>query len=681
MRFDRRHYSIGVSLSVAALAANAVWLRAPWLGVPALIVAFAFMGAAVAARVSSDGAQSLLRGALAVVAAWTVAGAGLLFLWRFGVAEQLALAAAFAIAGFFLFAKSPVKIGVPQVTLPRTLGSWLPAFVGLVALIWAATILFTTSSFEAIRSPWEVLSPLFLPLLGVTAFMTVVIAARHDGRGIAAILATAILGLGLVVSAQVYAIGYGFDPFIHEAAMREVATHGLVMPKTPYYLGQYADLVPLATLGGLDLHLLNRFAGPLVGLLALVIAAATVAAVAETPVALAVILAAAAPLGHWIATTPQGVAEAFALLAVALAWAAAKKKDGWTLPFLLALASSAAHPIAGIPALGAVLMMWMVSGQSRKLLAPGSWLVALALVLFPAAAFLAQSGLGAFVMPDGAKARLLALFTAAFGTTTATTFSATRTLLYAGRAAAPFAILALAIAAAWRPRTKSDRALFLSSAATATGGVLLAGAVSLPGVIAYEQAIFPARFLSVAGILLLPLALDAAVRGASCAVRSRIGLLSVSFILSCLLVASVYLAYPRLDPEDRTSGRAVSAATVAAAAFLHDQGIGGVVLADQTLAAADIWRYGFFRYAKGEYWISHPSGALGLYGYYLKATDGSPTRALMTEVMDAYGVNEVTLVLQRYWKNFRTTAQIAQASADDSWSIGDGAVLVFTWRR
>ena len=64
--------------------------------------------------------------------------------------------------------------------------------------------------------------------------------------------------LSFSVAAIVYKIGYGFDPFIHQATMELIDKKGVVTPKPFYYLGEYGLIVIFHKLTGISIYFLNN---------------------------------------------------------------------------------------------------------------------------------------------------------------------------------------------------------------------------------------------------------------------------------------------------------------------------------------------------------------------------------------------------------------------------------------
>lgn len=690
MRISKTQYITAIAASVALLAIDSAFVHSPLLGLPALVALVALLSLRAAQYVQADprapiGTRDLLVGTVALASAWGVLAAIAYYLYRFDVLTMWALAIVTAGAAAFLPGPS-FELKRPDLEGRARWSTLVAALVMLTSLFAAATVLYSSGTTEAIASPWSVVNPRFLPLLGIAAVAAAALALRRDGRPYAAAGAAAVLALGLSVAAFAYPLGYGFDPFVHEAAIREVTATGTVLPKTPYYVGAYVQIVSVERLGEIPLHWLMRFAGPIAGAMSLAAAASIVAMLAGSALLpIALLLSVLAPVGHFVMTTPQGIADGLALLAVALALVAASRGRDFVPAYVAALSSALTHPIAGVPALGLVAAAHLGSAyrlSNRRWLEAAAALAAIA--SFPTFAFLAQGTIGVSFDPAGGLARLSALAVAALRLPEASSLSSGRTLIYALRVIFPF----LLVGSAWygARRTGGDRRskswILAAAFASAIGGAAFAFLLALQGTIAEEALVFPLRFVSLAGIFLFPLALLAwleAARRLAVTVRGRA---TLAVALALIVPVAIYLAYPRTDPEDLSKGYNVSAATVSAMDLIDGLDKGDhVVLGNQTDAAAEIWRRGFSRYYDGEFFVANQAGAPGLYAYYLRAVEGQVTRDLMDEAMARYGVPEAFLVVHDYWHGSAQAIAEAQATADASYEIDGGKVWVFEYKR
>ena len=107
-------------------------------------------------------------------------------------------------------------------------------------------------------TPWEVVSPRFFFFFILSSGLLWFIVLKNSfTKKFKLSLISVHYFLILIVAVIVYKIGYGFDPFIHEATINLIVQNGVVTPKTPYYLGQYGFIVILNKCLGLSIALLN----------------------------------------------------------------------------------------------------------------------------------------------------------------------------------------------------------------------------------------------------------------------------------------------------------------------------------------------------------------------------------------------------------------------------------------
>ncbi|HJV33258.1 MAG TPA: hypothetical protein VJ694_04495, partial [Patescibacteria group bacterium] len=314
--------------------------------------------------------------------------------WTFGLLGALALVAVFGTVVYYAYKLDGVGLSCLLISLPWAVFAFTPfasskrerpeaepAAVekttpedSLSAVLLVLTVLCDAAALrwlvgartaEAIRTPWEAVPPIFFLWIGLASVCLVALAYRKRYPHLALGAASLHLFTLLAPAAVVYAVGYGFDPFVHQAAERLVAAAGEITPKTPYYVGQYALVTVIAKLFRVATESVDRFLLPAMAALFLPAAAAwllrrgfgvsrALALIGATGVFLL-------PLASFVSTTPQGLADLFFLLTVLVgaAWLHAHRPP---LGFVLALAaaSAAAHPLAGIPALFAAALLMTV---------------------------------------------------------------------------------------------------------------------------------------------------------------------------------------------------------------------------------------------------------------------------------------------------------------------------------
>lgn len=578
----------------------------------------------------------------------------------------------------------------------------LTGIVGLSAFT-AAVLLALGRTTEAIQSPWQTVSPAFFIALFAAAVALVALLARGRTR---AALPGAVLVSAVALSAAlaVYGIGYGYDPFIHQKAEETILSQGVILPKTPYYLGQYA-LVTIAARVTLLPHLaLDRALVPIGFALLLPLLAAAFARMLlppssarlpRSPWRIAALAPLLIPFGAYISTTPTGLAYLFAAIAAfgATAWRAeatplgpplTRGAAGGVLMLAGTLAALATHPLVGIPTAGLALLA--AADAARKEHAFPVRAIGEVLILFGVpAAFLLNAMRGGTV-PVWTDAPLTVLRGLADAWPR---FAPTGQLLldlpYLWRAVVPVLLVAAALIA-WRVNDEKRRRMFTP---LVTAAILLLPAYAGLGLLRFPEAgdvgaaAFPfrARLLELAAVFLLPAVSIGLVTAYEKLARIPLARLTASGVLAATVVASVYISYPRLDRIEPSRGYAVSASTVAAVQWIARTCHGPyVVLGNQTVAAAAIRELGFVSFPGIPFAYANESGAPELNRYFLRM-NAAPTRATALEAMDANDVDELFFVVNDFWKNSSRIAEAARKTADDSFEIDGGKVLVFVYRR
>jgi hypothetical protein len=114
--------------------------------------------------------------------------------------------------------------------------AWILPYIFL--LLTSYFLLLAARTDAALTSPWQVVSTkFFITYLLATAYLFWLILKKTK---CATYLIAAHYFLSFSVLWIVFKIGYGYDPFIHQATVKLIDANGFVLPKTPYYLGQYS---------------------------------------------------------------------------------------------------------------------------------------------------------------------------------------------------------------------------------------------------------------------------------------------------------------------------------------------------------------------------------------------------------------------------------------------------------
>ncbi|OGL75009.1 hypothetical protein A3C96_00105 [Candidatus Uhrbacteria bacterium RIFCSPHIGHO2_02_FULL_60_10] len=582
--------------------------------------------------------------------------------------------------------------------------AWPFAAIFIALSGYALALLLGAATAEAVRSPWDSVPRVFF----VVIFLTAVLALGTIGSGLMGHLswlpAVALAAPIVLVAAVVYTVGLGFDPFIHQSTERTIAAVGVMLPKTLYYVGQYALVTILAKFQGLPPDRLDQFLAPLLFLLALPLAYWSLRRSfgwSRRLAGLAVLPFLAWPLAPFVMTTPQAVADIFAVMVFFAALPALTSPDSadpaeaplptWFL-VLLTAAAAVVHPLAGIPLAfftAAVLLAATTPGRGiLHRLSRRAAFVLLAVIgsLAVPAVFLLNSRLS--TADVALKLDVLRSPTAIIENLkgpeiVARRFQPAFDAAYAWREIRLPVIFTLGAAGLWLMcrRSRAAAAYATATAIFLANFILLKTVLNFSFLIAYERSYYADRLLDLGLFALAPPALYACGRLFELADRRPMPLrIALAVLLAGLITASTYLAYPRRDLYDSSRGWSTSAADIAAVRLIaRDAGEEKfVVLANQSVSAAAIREFGFRRYfpsadplnAEPLFYYPLPTGGR-LYAEFEKMNSGLGQREQAEKVMALTGAESVYFVVTNYWWQANKIILSAKRQADRFWSVNN----------
>ncbi|MFA5155005.1 MAG: hypothetical protein WC453_01080 [Patescibacteria group bacterium] len=559
-------------------------------------------------------------------------------------------------------------------------------------------ILLAARTERALISPWEMVNYGFFWLYGLASLLLALLLLLKESGRWKILLLSAHYFLSFAVALIVYQIGYGFDPFVHRATMELIAAKGLVLPKPPYYLGQYGLIVIISRLSGLTIHFLNQVLVPLLSALFLPPAiyrflisddqTATTESRTGNLNYLVILFLLAMTFSPFILTTPQNLGYLFLMLTVL----AGLSRRPLAPVFLLALATVAIHPLTGLPALA--WATWLAYERRREKLTPRSkktlaWSIWLFIALGLPGALFWSNGHSLNNLNSGWSAWFAPLQQLIAEPSSAGREDWLLNLIYFLAHNYNLLIIAAIVAAFWfarrlelaRRRLLLNGPLFMSTALITA--YLLSRQINFNDLIDYEQAAYADRLPIIVMIFCLPLLAEAG--------RALIGRiltrprLERAWWLACgliLLLASLYLSYPRFDKYWNSRGYSTSANDLAAVRSIADRATGPyVVLANQQVSAAALQEFGFDHYYESAagplYFYPIPTGG-PLYQYYLDMVYKNPVPANLDGACRLAGVPAVYLIVNKYWHQSGRIINEAKLQADSWWDI-NGAVYIFAY--
>jgi hypothetical protein len=547
---------------------------------------------------------------------------------------------------------------------------WLVPFC--ISLTGACIIMIKSATVLAVRSPWDVVSPWFFVASALSVFFGIILISRH--RQWARIVAPLLMLLFFSVAWIVFPIGYGFDPFLHRAAEQTIFDAGVITPKSPYYIGQYAIVVYLATLTGLSVSLIDILLVPV--LAALTIPALLLATTKRREGALVLLSPLLLPpfTALFIMTTPQSLGYILLFCIILLS----QRKTSPRILAVLALATLLIHPIAGIPAVLYLVLRWLQSHQSRTVFfaALVASSAALPLAFLFAATLLPQLAISLHADRFIPWLTTLPIFRLYRETRFDVLFDA----IYVYGFNILITILFFVITGAVISYRKKIIGQFLPLALAIVfilNGAILNGFFSFDVLIGYENTNYGNRLFLVALLFFIPAFFSGFTwwtrRISEHGIIWRFGLYVV---FTGALTTALFLTYPQnVDRYAVSHAVNTSAADIRAVNWIDDHAGGAayVVLANQSVSAAAMREFGFAHYYDGFYFYPLPTSA-PLYRDYLDMVYGAPTIDILERSQERVGVERAYFVLNRYWTNAESIRIVADEQLTPLYRDADIAI-------
>jgi hypothetical protein len=548
------------------------------------------------------------------------------------------------------------------------------------ALLGGFYVLLRARTSESIISPWQVVDPIFF-LLYFLSSLFLLSAQRLPGGMFFYCL---YYFLAFSICAFVYKVGYGFDPFIHRAALSVIDIKGFVDPKTIYYLGQYSLEIIFHKIIFLPVGYLDKFLVP--GLAAIFLPWAIGESSGHELSKFsnrAMVLLLAIPFSIFIVTVPQNLAYLFLLLIVFLN---IKPPDNsrLVLSVVLALAAFFTQPVAGVPAVLFVCLIAVSQLKTRlktKILF-FAILYILMLIFFPIAFYILENNNFDFVS-------IFHIFS--FSTLSMPQISMpirgnfwyNFIYLYGNNILLIILFIVFAGIVSVRRELENFKYyyLYFVSAIIMAFSYWFAKNLSFNYLISYEQGDYLKRLLVVALIFSAPFALFF-LRRLVIVISSMNFFIRISWAIfgAILICASLYVSYPRLDVYANSRGYSTSRYDLEAVSWISLDAVNKnyIVLANQQVSAAALEEAGFAKYYPGNiFYYSIPAGG-PMYKLYLKYLN-KPAIDIINEAKEYTGAEVVYVVVNKYWDLSQKIISEAKISANSWQEIGSGNLIVFKY--
>ena len=551
------------------------------------------------------------------------------------------------------------------------------AILLVIALPW-----FFRSS-EALQSPWQLLPWVIFPMYAVSFFLLLWNLFRVQSSATTQLLMLSFFYFATYsVLIGTYFHGFGFDPFIHRTAEDYLAMHHELLPKHPYYTGQYVIVAALHWLTSLSVDVIDIWLLPT--LTAVFLPAIGVHGLIHgwgrerNHALLAMAILPFFACAFFTFTVPNNVAMFFLFCVVLLLPLCGRDRFSNLLFILLVIATFLCHPIPGAIALGIFLSCFLFQKIRASyaalltfffhiitipfLLVLRNWLHGDTLVSVSNPLLNIRQFFGLFGSPYVHR-----LFVGPWYLS----------VLYGVSLLMPLIVCVIAILGLRKIQEGEEARQYPAfSLALAVAGLffavfLMSTSITIPGIIAHEQFEFSFRIIQSWILLLFPfLTLLIVPR----ILETRKQLLAF-LILSLLIPCGWYFTYPQRNAIAQYAGQGVSSADFRVAEYIRDDAGSEkyIVLSNQMLSVAALRTLGFadFPYAL-------PTGG-ELYPYFLEMLFHSPSRETMESTMIFTSSQKSYFVLHDYDPATPELHEHLQSIADRTTQID--TISIYTFHR
>jgi hypothetical protein len=599
----------------------------------------------------------------------------------------------------------------------------------LSLLLFSPFFLFEARTDQALTSPWQIVSAKFFIIYIISTGYLFWLILRNSRFTLWLLCIHYFFSFSVLWI--VFKIGYGYDPFIHQATVALIDKQGAVDPKPFYYLGQYSLILSAHKFLFIPIVWLDKLLVPLLAAITLPPAIHLFLKKNLTGIQtlLPILLLLILPFSIFTLTVPQNLAYLFLILAIFFALTAEEITEK-ILSYLLAIAAIAAHPLAGIPALLFVIAVSIhrtpkeqfcffpknpkdeeicLSKPRRDVLIIKSHpprdvhktfkkaykaavnfvfkknifyilILALNTVCLPALFWLTQKNNSS----AGIDAAAAGFSLPALAMPVRENIFLNSIYFFQGNLWLILILLsALAIYIAHRYRREYSDFILPAGFSLGLGiAYILTRLINFGALISYERDDYANRILIIAFIFLLPIIVILFSELLDRILRNKAWIkYSWLIFLVLLITISLYGSYPRRDNYFNSHGFAIGQNDLDAVDWIEKDANGEpyVVLANQQVSVGALWTFGFNRYLKdGLYFYPIPTGG-PLYQIYLDMVYKKADRDTALKAADLTGVQNVYFAINKYWTGFDKIVEQAKIGADSYENLNNGEIYIFTY--
>ncbi len=550
-------------------------------------------------------------------------------------------------------------------------------FSFLIFWLLSLAILFLSQSDEALISPWQTVPNYFFITYFLVVFFALMLFRKNAHILYKKIALCFLYFLSFSVAIIVYKIGYGYDPFIHQASINYIIENAFILPKNLYYIGQYNLIIALNQFFALPVDFLNKIIVPV--LAAIFIPFFSYKFLKESlaeksniflNIALTLILG----FSVFIVSTPQNLSYIFLLATIVF------NLRKQVLPYGLfsSLACFFIHPISGIPAIlftSIYLLDKFIKKEKLKNI--------LTFLVYSASVFLIPLSL-----IIGAGANLSFKFNFKINTP----FYLNQENIFLNfiyffiNNYYWFFLIFIIFAFIYLKRTNhfSNIRTSLKMATAIFLATLVSFFLNWQELISYEQSDYAKRFLVITSLFLLPIIwlffhyiLEKIKK------QDKLKQIIFFFFLALLITISLYASYPREDNYYNSRGYSLSRADMEVVEVIDKLAKSDyIVLANQQIGVAALKKNGFDNYIDSNYgplyFYSIPTGGK-LYQFYLQMVYEKASYETMKKAMEIAQVDHSFFVINKYWWASEKIIKEASLSSDSFKELNNGEIIIFKY--
>lgn len=583
--------------------------------------------------------------------------------------------------------KNPLIIKFSKIELNyRIILKIILIFVYLVLLFFALKYLIHQATFYSINTPWKMISERFFLLYIFLTFLMLCILYFCKSR-FALVLISIHFFFSYSIILIIYKLGFGYDPFLHQASEKLMSISGTFLPKPPYYIGQYSLVVILSKMFNVSIVLYDKLLIPLFS--AILLPTAIFQAIKSSfklksnLIFIATFLFLLIPFSNFTYTTPQALANLLFLTLIFLSIIFISKKtiSIYTL-FLLATAICFIHPMSGIPAILFVLILFLLQKNKKSIAIIFSILSCFVLPIF-FYLYTKINKLDIGQLDTTNHQNLLSSFNIfhIFWPKFINFFDMAYIYFYNFNI---FILILALIAIAYLILQKNIKNYFiymLMFFILIINYLLTIYFVCFPFIDVFSERIF-----SLAIYCLFPLVFISIVLFLkNIFISSKKFKIIILIFLSIFISISFYLSYPRADKYENYHGYSISSSHQKAIDLI-EKNFGKfdyIVLSDQSIGANLIKDYGFRKYYKDEFYYSLPTNIKNnIYSNFLGIfQNNSDKKNIVFDAMQKTGVNNAFVVINSFWSVSSQTLDELKKSANNWTDIDSGKIYIFEYKK